>query len=165
MKRFLRNKFALSLWLILAPVISHAGAKPEHIEIGKAGFTICMSNFPETRETTKKFKNAGWRFLGLIGQFRAYTNAKNRVIAATAVTSAREQGCFAAVHKMTHAEAVAFAEEFLAQAKSVKLSEKTLSYSVREWTAVYRGHKVRFTASRSESFRIMRGASFQMVTE
>ena len=163
LKKYRALAFATAL--LIVPTGSYAGAKASHIEIGKSGFALCMSRFPETRETTTAFKEAGWRFLGILGSFRAYTNAKNRVIAATAVTNSREQGCFTAVHKMTEDEALAFIEVFLADAKSVKQSEPTERQSIKEWTAVFKGRKVRFAASKSYNYRIMRGTSVQMITE
>lgn len=140
-----------------------ADAKAQHVATAKAGFEFCMDRFPETRQTTVLLKDRGWRFLGILGNFRAYTKEKKRVILATATTSAPYQGCFTAVHKMTSQEAANLAVGLLRRARNVKQVQVQDRSNAVEWTATWRGQPVRFAVGKPQNFTILRGAAIVML--
>jgi hypothetical protein len=125
----------------------------------------CAKRLPETKKTVQVLKDEGWRYESSDGRFHFYSQNGRRVLAATTVTSAPQQGCFSAVARLTKAGAISIGKS---TAKSLGLAPITDDVEPgvdAAWGGVLNGHKVMLAAMPSADFGYIRGASLILVQE
>lgn len=161
--RAARTRFAPAAALTVAllvpagPLAAQVATVEESVARAEAFMITCAARFPETRETTAVLQSEGWRFEGTTGNFRYYSENGRRVLAATATTGNRSQGCIAAVSRLSEAGAVQFAER-LARRWGMDSVQNTPPRFLAAWIGSVNGIPVQLVALRDQDWDIMRGA-------
>lgn len=150
---------ALTVVLLVptGPLLAQAASVEGSLARAEAFMTTCAARFPETRETTAVLQSEGWRFEGTTGNFRYYSENGRRVLAATATTGNRSQGCIAAVSRLSEAGAVQFAER-LAQRWGMDRVQNTPPRFLAAWIGSLNGIPVQLMALRDQDWDIIRGS-------
>jgi hypothetical protein len=154
--------------LTLALVLALAGTSvqaDENTDAARDFLVTCAKRLPETKKTVQVLKDEGWRYESSDGAFHFYSQNGRRVIAATSVTSSRQQGCFSAVARLTKAGAISIGKS---TAKALGLAPITDDVELgvdAAWGGVLNGHKVMLAAMPSADFGFIRGASLILVQE
>jgi hypothetical protein len=155
-------RFALTLVLALAATSALAD---ENTDAARDFIVTCAKRLPETKKTVQILKDDGWRYESSDGNFHFYSQNGRRVIAATSVTSASQQGCLAAVARLSESGAISIGGS-AAKALGLKQLPTAVQPGVLAiWGGTLNGRNVGLAAVPSTDFGYIRGASIVLLQE
>ncbi len=132
-------------------------ADPALLEAAGKIVSICSDNMPNSKLTKSALKDAGFRYEGSDGSYHIYSLNSRRILAATSVTSSRQQQCMVSVSKMTPAEAEQLIQPWLKTAKATPVEPTNRDMS-KAWHGTFKGGPVNLGILDHIDFGIMRGA-------
>ncbi len=124
---------------------------------------VCSTHMPNSKAVKSALKDAGYRYEGIMDGLHVYSANSRRVVAATSVTSAEQQGCIVVVSKMTAAEGVALAQPWVNSTRAESVSVRR-NNDAAMWLGTVNNRKVTIAVRKQINFRIMRGAAILMVS-
>ena len=150
---------------LLVVLLGTPAMADENTDAARDFVVTCGQRLPETKQTVQILKDDGWRYEASDGAYHFYSQNGRRVIAATTVTSAPQQGCLAAVSRLTDAGAIAVGNSAAKALGLQPLPEANEPGALAIWAGTINGHNIAMAAIPSHNYGFFRGASVVLVQE